>query len=250
MRKIAQTVRNSFRTYSTFLNPRESLDLKLEFFPMNWIDTTPPTKQVIYIVVSTPLKYITFLGTNISPFQWQFWVDDVPFPKVGYVIVSWRVYSQNAHLLTRVSPEIWEPFPTASLQVSFTGSVFGVNGWLSPLRQQEKAISVVICSSSPTMTLHNILGSQISGAFAFYPTDMSSHISFGQAKKVLNLGGFSSMQTNFFFQTNCLPPTSVNLSNKNRTYIVPVAVSSGHATGRFWRKTGVIFCTPNTNCMH
>ena len=83
------------------------------------------------------------------------------------------------------------------------------------------------------MTLHNILGSQISGAFAFYPTDMSSHISFGQAKKVLNLGGFSSMQTNFFFQTNCLPPTSVNLSNKNRTYIVPVAVSSGHATGRF-----------------
>ena len=34
----------------------------------------------------TKLNSITLLGTNISPFQSQFWVDDFPnFPKVGHV---------------------------------------------------------------------------------------------------------------------------------------------------------------------
>ena len=35
--------------------------------------------------VDTPLK------TNISPFKRYFWVDDIPFPQVGYGLVPWRV---------------------------------------------------------------------------------------------------------------------------------------------------------------
>ena len=31
------------------------------------------------------IKTLTLLGTNISPTSRHFWVDDFPFPKVGYV---------------------------------------------------------------------------------------------------------------------------------------------------------------------
>ena len=35
--------------------------------------------------------YFSLLGTKISPTVWHFWVDDFPFPKLGYVIVPLRV---------------------------------------------------------------------------------------------------------------------------------------------------------------
>ena len=38
-----------------------------------------------------PTKMGTLLGTNISPSKRGTFEDDVRFPKVGYVIVPWRV---------------------------------------------------------------------------------------------------------------------------------------------------------------